>query len=248
MSQENTETYLNLNSDQFNSWIQEFDNKYNQVEKEFLNKENNDVKNLILSESDNSVEIQSDSESEDYHDNNSNIFIKQKNLEDFNYSESSVNIQSSSQQRRLLFNKTRVRTTPQDTNETTSNQLKLNKNDIINKQEIKNSDRKRSDRHSNKVNIRSDRKDDRNFVPEFEILTFNQLNSILPDFDFNISKQSNTIKNTAIINENNEHKNVVKENNLNRNVNIDGIKLKNTQIKTKLGEAALYRFISRRRF
>ena len=50
-----TETYLNLDSDQFNSWIRDFDNKYEQVENSNFNKSESNINNLILSESEKSV-------------------------------------------------------------------------------------------------------------------------------------------------------------------------------------------------
>ena len=251
MSKESTETYLNLNSDQFNSWIQEFDNKYNQVEKEFLSKDNNHVQNLILSDSENSVEIESDSDSDNEDDNNSNVFIKQENSRDFSYSESSVDVQSSSQKRRLLFNKTRIRSSNVDSNETTSNQLKLNENNKETNskrksQERRKPERKSSERNSSNVNAISNDVKDKSISIDYEILSLNQLNSILPEFNFQINKQASHVKQSAIINENIQQEK--KGNNNSKDIKIEGITLKNSQYNTRLGEAALYRFIGRRKY
>ena len=59
-----TESYLNLGSEQFNSWINEFDNKYTKIEKNF---------ETVSKNSESEVAIES-SESEDEED--SSIFVK----------------------------------------------------------------------------------------------------------------------------------------------------------------------------
>ena len=50
---ETTETYLNLNSEQFNSWVHEFENKYNKIEKNLLSEEKKEEED---SDSDVSIE------------------------------------------------------------------------------------------------------------------------------------------------------------------------------------------------
>lgn len=80
---ETTETYLNLNSEQFSSWLNEFDAKYKNVEKNLLTSEENmsekDVKKNSVEEveSDSEQEIESESNNSDNKD--SDIFIK-KNI------------------------------------------------------------------------------------------------------------------------------------------------------------------------
>ena len=69
---ENSESYLNLNSDQFNSWLSEFETQFNKLEKKNLtsshSQESLDDNDSICD----SIEIECSSES----DNDSNIFIK----------------------------------------------------------------------------------------------------------------------------------------------------------------------------
>jgi|UniRef100_A0A6C0ITV0 hypothetical protein len=233
-----TETYLNLDSDQFNSWIKDFDNKYEQVEKSNFNKKDNksesNINNLILSDSEDSVEIESESDSESEINSNSNIFIrnntKESNTEN---TESSFINNTSSANKILMFNK--LKTNIKKTNtQSPSNKITIN----IKEEPNKDSTRKQSNNsESNKDSIRKQSNNsESNTYPmrnqssnsEYErnypsnIFSLNQLNSMIPE---SFTETKNRVEkqniNNEPVNTNRYHK--------------------------QLGEVALYKFISRRR-
>jgi len=221
-TKETTETYLNLDSDQFNSWIKEFDNKYKTVEKSILNnleQDSNSFDNFNLSEENDSVDIETGSESEVDNDITSNIFIKkEKNTE-------SINSSSSRKVQLYNKNKTHIRTNP-SSDKTTSNKTKRSSQLII-------SDSSSSDKIAIKTQSKKESLSDK-FIPinnnsfeckeQHDIISLTQLNSMIPT----LNNKYNKVISEPIIN----------VNNLNNKVN---------QKKTLLGEQALYRFITNRR-
>ena len=219
-----TETYLNLDSDQFNSWIKDFDNKYEQVEKSNFNKKDNksesNINNLILSDSEDSVEIESESDSESEINSNSNIFIrnntKESNTEN---TESSFINNTSSANKILMFNK--LKTNIKKTNtQSPSNKITIN----IKEEPNKDSTRKQSNNSESNTypmrNQSSNSEYERNYPSN--IFSLNQLNSMIPE---SFTETKNRVEkqniNTEPVNTNRYHK--------------------------QLGEVALYKFISRRR-
>ena len=246
-----TETYLNLDSDQFNSWIKDFDNKYEEVEKSNFNKNDNNaesnINNLILSESDQSVEIESDSSNESDSDSeinsNSNIFMKNNiKTETANENtESSFINNTSSANKILMFSKlkTSIRkknlindspTNRNSTNHSSTNHSSTNRNSTNS-----NSTNQRIIHIKEEPgNVRNKQLADHEFIPvnyTSNIFSLSQLNSMIPE--------SFT-----------ESKNRINEKNINDeyiNQNTNGAIVNNNKYNTKLGEVALYKFISRRR-
>ena len=106
---ETTETYLNLNSEQFNSLVHEFENKYNKIEKNLLSEEKKEE------ESDSEVSIESIKSEESLKNEESDIFIKKQISEEPTF-ESQTN--SSTNRRRFLGRKTIIRNSS-ETNSTT---------------------------------------------------------------------------------------------------------------------------------
>ena len=66
-------TYLNLGTEQFNSWVNEYENKYNQIEKTNISTISFGEK-IEISENNSEIEESSDSEDEE----TSNVFISQQ--------------------------------------------------------------------------------------------------------------------------------------------------------------------------
>ena len=67
-----TETYLNLGSEQFNSWVNEFENKYNKIEKTNVSTINSissnekiDLSDKEMQSSDNEQDVEQDSDIEE---------------------------------------------------------------------------------------------------------------------------------------------------------------------------------------
>ena len=85
-----TETYLNLNSDQFNSWIKDFEEKYKKIESSNFNNVESFTNSEVIFEN-NSEILEEDSEEE-----SESIFVKNQNDD----TESSSNIS-----KKLIFNK-----------------------------------------------------------------------------------------------------------------------------------------------
>ena len=229
-----TETYLNLDSDQFNSWIKDFDNKYEEVEKSNFNKNDNNaesnINNLILSESDQSVEIESDSSNESDSDSeinsNSNIFMKNNiKTETANENtESSFINNTSSANKILMFSKLKT---------------SIKKKNLINDSPTNRSSTNRSSTNQRIIhikeepgNVRNKQLADHEFIPvnyTSNIFSLSQLNSMIPE--------SFT-----------ESKNRINEKNINDEyINTNGTIANNNKYNTKLGEVALYKLINRRR-
>ena len=194
-NKDSTETYLNLGSEQFNTWIKEFEQKYNKLE-EKSNINNNDsfTNSEIISDeiSDNILEESSDEESE-------SVFVKNPNTE-------------SSSKKKLIFSK--YKTSIKKSNQT-STEINL-------KEEFKNinkPNRKLSESPSSeKVLLKEQIKF------EDEIISLRELNLMIPD------------KVTRVTN----NENIERQNN-------DFFVNENVQKKNKLGDTALYKFISNRR-
>jgi hypothetical protein len=248
-----TETYLNLDSDQFNSWIKDFDNKYEQVEKSnFDNKDNqseSNINHLILSESENSVEIESESESESDSEinsnsnSNSNIFIR-NNIKESNTenTESSFINNTSSANKILMFNKLKTNI-KKPIIQSPNNQITINiseePNRMPTRKQSNNSESNNGRKQSNNSESNNGRKQSNNSESnngrkqsnnsEYiekpysnNIFSLNQLNSMIPE---SFTETKNKVD-----------KQPVNDNYVNTN-----------KYHTQLGEAALYKFISRRR-
>ena len=232
---ENSESYLNLNSDQFNSWLSEFETQFNSLEKNNLTSSHSQEEDSICD----SVEIECSSDSEE--ENDSNIFIKDSSYNISSEKDCSLKITQTSDsctssQRRSLY---RVGRRFNNINSSSENQIKSSEKKIcINeKKESKKSSKKAKKVKSNT----SDYKLSDNQITSEDlikqnsktpILTIQQINHIIPKIGGKEKKCSKTFTSKHIVNE-------VKEVNEEKNIVI------NKQI--KLGTQALYRFISNRR-
>ena len=198
-NKDSTETYLNLGSEQFNTWIKEFEQKYNKLEKKSnINNYDSFTNSEIISDevSDNVLEDSSDEESE-------SVFVKNPNTE-------------SSTKKKIVFSKYRTsikKSTPKSPNTNIKEEFKKN----INQQ--------------NKINQRtqiseslSSEKFNQPIKLEEEIISLKELNLMIPD---KFTKETNNEK-------------VERQNN-------DFFVNENLQKKNKLGDTALYKFISNRR-
>ncbi len=174
---ETTETYLNLNSEQFNSWVHEFENKYNKIEKNLLSEEKKE------DESDSEVSIESIKSEESLKNEESDIFIKKQISEEPTF-ESQTN--SSTNRRRFLGRKTIIRNSS-ETNSTTEKKT-LTQSETITK--------------SPAPKVKNDKTDNNKLVKPYQekILSIKELNSVLP----NLKKNNNQID--ANIKENIEQK------------------------------------------
>ena len=171
---DNTDTYLNLDSNQFNTWIKEFEFKYQQVENNTNIKNNLEIFNNSL---DNSEECKS--EEDDSDDETSNVFIEEKTVQN----------DSSTNSNRLLYNRTVTKikktNTPIATNSTNK---KSNSKNLIS-----------SESSSLEKNVTKNRKNESEYSIEQvvtekkldEILSLNQLNNMIPTSN-NRSTQINT--------------------------------------------------------
>jgi len=239
-----TETYLNLDSDQFNSWIKDFDNKYEEVEKSNFNKNDNNaesnINNLILSESDQSVEIESDSSNESDSDSeinsNSNIFMKNNiKTETANENtESSFINNTSSANKILMFSKLKTSIKKKNLiNDSPTNRSSTNRSSTNRSSTNRSSTNQRIIHIKEEPgNVRNKQLADHEFIPvnyTSNIFSLSQLNSMIPE--------SFT-----------ESKNRINEKNINDEyINTNGTIANNNKYNTKLGEVALYKLINRRR-
>lgn len=170
---ETTETYLNLNSEQFNSWVHEFENKYNKIEKNLLSEEKKEEE-----DSDSDVSIESVKSEESLKNEESDIFIKKQISEEPTF-ESQTN--SSTNRRRFLGRKTIIRNSSEiETNSTTENK-KILKSETITK--------------SPAPKLKNDKINNAEFVKPYQekILSIKELNSVLPNL-----KKSNEDTNSYI--------------------------------------------------
>ena len=227
-----TETYLNLGSEQFNSWINEFDNKYHKIEKtnaplinSLSSNENIDLSDKNLNESnkiseDSDIEQSSDSDQEI-----SNVFISQnkntqvKNNDTENTSNTSKSISST---RRFFFNRNYYRKNNSSIQNNSVEDIKDLKKQIIENQDLNSPEKSKI-----KENIKSNKNklDSNNFIKiEDKIMSLKELNNILPK----------------------EYKNKIKEELQEQKINQDS-KEDSKSSQVRLGEKALYRYIALRR-
>lgn len=204
-NKDSTETYLNLGSEQFNTWIKEFEQKYNKLEeKSNINNYDSFTNSDIISDeiSDNLLEESSDEESE-----SESVFVKNPSTE-------------SSNKKKILFSKYKTsikKSNPKSSDSNLKEEFKnMDKQNInkknINKQKTKLSENISSEKFNQPIKI------------EEEIISLKELNLMIPD---KLGKETNNDK-------------VDRQNN-NFFVN------ENVQKKNKLGDTALYKFISNRR-
>ena len=181
-----TESYLNLGSEQFNSWINEFDNKYTKIEKNF---------ETVSKNSESEVAIES-SESEDEDD--SSIFVK-KNIPESNIFEnkqikepsfSSETENTVTPNRRLLFNRVRTKISTSESESLISDSKPLRNENVT-----KNENIVRNEPVKVVESLTKETFD--------EVISLTELNNMLPDYN---NKTSNP---KEIINENKP--NVVKK-------------------------------------
>lgn len=183
---ETTETYLNLNSEQFNSWVHEFENKYNKIEKNLLSEEKKEEQ-----ESDSEVSIESIKSEESLKNEESDIFIKKQISEEPTF-ESQTN--SSTNRRRFLGRKTIIRNSSEIETTSTTEKKKLTQSEIITK--------------SPEAKVKNDKIDNNKLVKPYQekILSIKELNSVLP----NLNKKNNNEINVNL-KENNEQKDDTKK-------------------------------------
>ena len=171
-----TESYLNLGSEQFNSWINEFDNKYTKIEKNF---------ETISKNSESEVAVES-SESEDEED--SSIFVK-KNIPESNIFEnkeikepsfSSETENTITPNRRLLFNRVRTKISTSE-----SESLISDSKPIVNEKVIKNENIVRNEPVKVVDSIPKETFD--------EVISLTELNNMLPDYNNKISNPKEII-------------------------------------------------------
>ena len=175
-NKDTTETYLNLNSDQFNSWLKDFETKYEKAEensnlnKNKLDEYNNCDSDTVYDNSDESID--SDDNSEEV---SSNVFMQEN--------KSNITNNNSSQSSKLIYNRTRIRRrNNSDKNitlsESSSSDTKFNKNKVM---EV--------------VNEKP------NYIPlpvsKEEIYSLKQLNSMLPSENRN-RKKNKVIEKTEV--------------------------------------------------
>ena len=197
-NKDSTETYLNLGSEQFNTWIKEFEQKYNKLEeKSNINNFDSFTNSDIISDeiSDNILEESSDEESE-------SVFVKNPNTE-------------SSSKKKILFSKYKTsirKSNPKSTESNLKEEFKNANKQNTNKQKTTLSESVSSEKFNQPIKL------------EEEIISLKELNLMIPD---KFAKETNNEK-------------VDRQNN-NFFVN------ENVQKKNKLGDTALYKFISNRR-
>ena len=162
---ETSDSYLNLKSEQFNSWVNEFENKYNNLEdKNFKNSEEN-LSDII--EDNQSIEEDSDT-----------ISIVDTNSENMSSSNIFINrdksAESSSTNRRVFLGRTSIR-----------------RSRNINLSESNSSEKKIEEKKTQKQKLdinccKSDNKEDK--IENDNIISLSQLNSMIPNLDRIISE------------------------------------------------------------
>lgn len=220
---EKSESYLNLNSDQFNSWLSEFETQFNKLEKKNLTSSHSQESNEETDSNSvcESVEIECSSDSEEC---DSNIFIKNSSSSNNCEFKSSV----SSNSKRCLFSYGRPLISSERYSDIIEKSKKCSKQS---KKKINKSPKeecKITSENNNYVKT-----EEKQIVSESKtpILTIQQINSIIPDFGSKkvMSKKVSKKKNDHLkIEDDDCHENIVVKKNI------------------KLGSQALYRFISRR--
>lgn len=218
---ENSESYLNLNSDQFNSWLSEFETQFNKIEKKNLTSSQSDE---VLEDNESICEsIECSSESEN---NDSNIFIKDSSYQISSESENVV--KSNSSTRRRIFNVSRPYR-----RSTVSEQV--SESPIIQQSESQDRQKKESKKinksKKSAIRLSEDTIKESNYekpVNESVILTIQQINSIIPKIGHKKSSKKHVSK-----------KEVVQTNDVEKVI-------ENNKKNIRLGTQALYRFISKR--
>ena len=191
-NKDNTDTYLNIHSDQFNSWVKEFEDKYKKVE-ESTNV--NNIETFNNSDSEES-EIEESEEIQYSEQESSNVFLPE-------------NVSENSSSTRLLYRRNIPRIRKSES---------YVKAPVKNKKNLTLSESSSSEKKSNYK--------EREIIVEKkgeDIISLKQLNSMIPNFNNRIVKSKNIPENkeTEVVN--------------------------NTSNRKKLGEQALYKFISNRR-
>lgn len=190
-----TETYLNLNSDQFNSWIKDFEEKYKKIESSNFNNVETFTNSEVVFEN-NSEILEEDSEEEE----SESIFVKNQNDD----------TESSNKSKKLIFNKYRTSRISKSSEITTPNI----KTKSSNKQKLNLSESSVSEKNiSSNLDLNK----------EEEIINLTTLNLMIPD----------KIENS-------------KSNHQDKDLFQQDFK-KPKESKTKLGDKALFKFISNRR-
>ena len=201
-NKDNTDTYLNIHSDQFNSWVKEFEVKYQKVEDSTNIKNNLDsFNNSELEDSD--IEDSEEIQFSDVDAESSNVFL----AEGTNYSENSSGS-------KLLYKRNMTRIRKSDTSE--------KKNSIKNRKNLTLSESTSSEKKLVKNTKEKEIIKEKNYE---DIISLNQLNSMIPKFNNRTSKKNNEVEKDKTV-------------------------VSNKPVITpqkKLGEHALYKFIINRR-
>jgi len=170
-----TETYLNLGSEQFNSWINEFDSKYNKIEKNLETNQTSESENEILEES-------SESEEEEA----SSIFISKKNIESEVYTNNSIpepNFSSETEntelnKRKRIFIRGRTITNSSESEKVQSKSTESNNKNLH--KEIPDNKNLHKEipiiNNENKINYNNKEIDE-------DIISLSELNNMLPDYN-----------------------------------------------------------------
>ena len=233
---DSTDTYLNLNTNQFNTWIKEFEVKYQEIENNTKVKNNLEIFNNSINNSDeyNSHEFESDeseeidSEEIDSDDESSNVFIVDQKASNT----------SSTKGSRLLYNKSVTllkKSIISDTPISTNKNLISSESSSIEKKPPKNKKKLTSNESSliektlminkkNRHGYNTEQPDTESKIDE--ILSLKQLNNMIPVFSNRSSKISTRVVKT--------------------NVEVEDVKI-STNNQKKLGDHALYKFILNRR-
>ena len=192
-----TETYLNLGSEQFNSWVNEFENKYNKIEKTNVSTINSissnekiDLSDKELQSSDNEQDVEqySDIEESSISEDDlatSNVFISHK--ENNKLIQNSVDTENSSysNSRRLIYNRRFYnRNNSNSSKSDTINNVKDLKKDIIKKGDYTTESDKVNSKKTNKVisnKVISNKViSNKVQINEEKIMSLKELNNILP--------------------------------------------------------------------
>ena len=232
-----TETYLNLGSEQFNSWINEYENKYNKIEKTNIN-------NSINSSSE--KKINNDSDVEEYSDSEKNdsesIFISNDKFNKIEKKEVKDNIDlTDSTGKRLLYNPRRPRL-PNKNSSFISGSSNLDS--VNHKKEIYKSPEKFSnDKIKKNVTKKFYSEEELSSIKRFTESEENILGQI------NELKKIATMKNEKTLSLDELNRILPKISKENKIDNFEASPVSNENSKSKLGDKALYKYIlmSRRR-
>ena len=219
-----TDTYLNLNSEQFNSWIKEYDNKYKKViesnQQYLTDNKSDEMESFDNIASEDSIEIEESSDSESNTVESSNVFIKKEPIK-------KITTENTSSSTRVKSLYRRGRTIIKRTSDISSEKKNSKKNSKKESRNISSNNKKKltlTDSSSDRDKlVFSERKVVEN---QEDIISLSQLNSMIPKFNKKIQKEE------KVINVKN------KENRVNEKPKVKH---------SRLGEQALYKFITNRR-